>query len=323
MIPRLVVIVGPTAAGKTTLALTLAEAAGAEIISADSQQVYTGMDIGTGKATPAERARARHHLVDVAAPDELMTAARFAILADQVIAEATASGRPIIIAGGTGLYVRALLYGLFDGPSANDALRARLEAEEDATPGSLHARLAIVDPEAAVRLAPPDRRRVIRALEVFELTGKTMSAHQREHDVRRIPPRYPVRVVGLDPPRPELHARIDDRVLGMLAAGWLDEVRALAGRHPPTLRAFSAIGYRELFDHLAAGAPEDGLAEVALAIQRATRRYARRQLSWFRAEPRVTWYTSGADVDISGLTDWLRGAVGGGADAKDPGERTD
>jgi tRNA dimethylallyltransferase len=304
--PRMVVIVGPTASGKSALALDLARAIDGDIVSADSQQVYRGMDIGTAKASPAERLLVPHHLLDVVDPDDEMTAARFVALADQVIAELAARGRPIIVAGGTMLYVRVLLCGLFEAPGADPALRARL-ADEVAEHGSaaLHARLAEVDPAAAARILPGDARRIIRALEVLALTGETMSAHQARHDFRRLPSRYPVRLVGLLPDdRDALYQRIDQRVDQMLAAGLVDEVAGLRARGiRPPLRSQAAIGYREIHRHL------DGdldLGEAARLIKRNSRRYARRQVSWYRAEARVEWHAQAADVDLSDLCRYLR-----------------
>jgi len=294
---KLAVIVGPTASGKTALALRLAEATGGEIVSADSQQVYRGMDIGTGKATPAERARVRHHLIDVVDPDDTMTAARFAGLADQAIAEMDARGVPAIVAGGTGLYVRALLGGLFPGPAADPAVRARLEAESTE---ALEARLAAVDPGA--RLLPGDRVRLIRALEVFELTGRPISDWQREHR-EQAAARYPSRIIGLAPPKDELGTRIDTRVDDMMAAGFLDEVRRLHAAGYAGARSLGAIGYRELGAHLGG---ELDLRAAILAIKQATRRYARRQLGWWRPDPAVAWYRSPGEVDLAELTAWLR-----------------
>jgi tRNA dimethylallyltransferase len=303
--PRVVVIVGPTASGKTALALRLAGAVRergreAEIVSADSQQVYRGMDVGTAKATAEERAGVRHHLIDVVTPSEEMTAARYAALADQAIADIAARGRHPIVAGGTGLYVRALLHGLFEGPPADPVLRARLERK--GAP-ALHARLAAVDPEAAARIDANDLRRIVRALEVHELTGTPISVHQRAHDIRRAPRRYPARVVGLDPPRALLARRIEERVQRMLAAGLVDEVRALAAAgHDLGRRAFDAIGYREARAYLRGELPLDAIAATMTA---ATRRFARRQLAWFRSEPEVAWYNAPDDVPLSALAEWL------------------
>ncbi len=303
--PRLTVIVGPTGAGKTALALAAARRLGGQIVSCDSQQVYRGMDIGTGKATAAERAAVPHHLLDVLAPDEEMTAARFIALADAAIATAASAG-PVIVCGGTGLYVRALLFGLFEGPAADAALRAELEAEAAAHGvEALHARLATIDPAIAPRIERRDLRRIIRALEVHTLTGVPMSVHQAAHDHRVVPPRYPARLVGLAPPRDALYAAIDARVDGMMSAGLLAEVDALraAGFAPP-LRSQAAIGYAELHAYRAGTTTLDEAVEL---IKRNSRRYARRQLAWYRGDQSVTWLAAGADVDLTDLERYHRG----------------
>ena len=277
---------------------------GGEVVSCDSQQVYRGMDIGTGKATAAERDGVPHHLLDVVAPDEDMTAARFAALADAAVADIAGRGRPVIVCGGTGLYVRILLHGLFDAPPADPEVRAALGAFADAHgTAALWQRLAEADPTLAPRIDPADRKRIIRALEVLELTGIPMGEHQARHDFRTLPPRYPTRMVGLAPPRPELYARIDARVDAMLAAGLLDEVRALraAGFAPP-LRSQQAIGYAELHDHLAEVVTIDRAIEL---IKRNSRRYARRQLSWYRSDQSVTWSADPGAVDLDSLQRYL------------------
>jgi tRNA dimethylallyltransferase len=306
--PRLAVIVGPTGAGKTEAALRLAEQAGAEIVSADSQQVYRGMDIGTGKVSPEERARAPHHLIDVVEPDQDMTAARYADLADQAIISAHGRGAPVVVAGGTGLYVRVLLHGLFRGPGRDLAIRRRLIAEAEAEAGGgpelLWRRLGEVDPASAARIDRRDLRRIVRALEVLELTGEPMSAHQARNDFRALPMRYQARLVGIAPERGALYRRIDARVDTMMARGLLDEVRGLrqAG-HGRDLRSQQAIGYAELHAHL------DGAWDLARAVElikRNSRRYARRQLSWYRADPRVAWHASASDIDLAALERYLR-----------------
>jgi tRNA dimethylallyltransferase len=306
--PRLVVVVGPTGAGKSALALALAEATGGELVSCDSQQVYVGMDIGTGKATRAERARVPHHLLDVARPDDDMTAARFIALADAAIADVAARGKPIIVAGGTGLYVRALLYGLFEGPGADPGLRAELDARAAADGvESLHAELATVDPTLAARVEPRDRKRIVRALEVFRLTGVPMSEHQRRHDHRALPPRYRHRLVGLGPDRDALYRAIDARVDAMIAAGLVDEVAALrAAGHAPPLRSQQAIGYAELHEHLAGRLDRSTAIEL---VKRNSRRYARRQLAWYRPDPSVSWAASPAAVDLGALAAYLCGSA--------------
>src|SRR5262249_20213547 len=227
-------------------------------------------------------------------------------LAGAAVAAVARRGRAPIVAGGTGLYVRALLHGMFPGPGADAEVRARLEDEARATSvEALWARLAAVDPAAAARILRRDLRRIVRALEVYELTGTPMSAHQAAHDVARAPSRYPARVVGLDPPRAELHRRIDRRVDEMFAAGLVDEVQGLLARYPRTLAASAAIGYREVIAHLLDGV---ALADAVLAVKRATRRYARRQLAWFRAEPAVAWHPSASEVPVAALAAWLKNA---------------
>jgi tRNA dimethylallyltransferase len=303
--PRLVVIVGPTGAGKTALALALAAAADGEIVSCDSQQVYRGMDLGTGKASAAERARAPHHLLDVIEPDDEMTAARFVALADAAIADVAGRGRAVIVCGGTGLYVRALLFGLFEGPPADPALRAELDAiAADAGAVALWRRLAEVDPDSAARIDRHDRKRLVRALEVYATTGVPLSEHHRRHDHRVVPPRYPHRLIGLAPARDALYAAIDARVDAMIAAGLPAEVAALraAGYQPP-LRSQQAIGYAEL--HAAAAGVHDHARAVEL-IKRNSRHYARRQLSWYRGQAAVEWAASPAAVDLADLAAYLR-----------------
>lgn len=304
--PRVLFILGPTASGKSALAMTLAERTGGEILSADSQQVYVGMDIGTSKPTAAERARVPHHLIDLVRPDEGMTAMQWAARADAALADCARRGVPAIVAGGTGLYVRALRFGLFDGPPADPALRARLAAEAAAAPDgtrALHARLAEVDPAAAARIDANDLIRITRALEVHELTGVPISVHQAAHDHRRVPARQPgARVIGLAPAKDHLGARIDARVDEMLAQGLVAEVDALLARHPADTRAFGAIGYRELVD-VALGRADAALAPAA--IKAATRRYARRQRAWFAGEPDLSWYAQADDAPLAELAAFL------------------
>lgn len=299
-------IVGPTGAGKTRLSIDLAARVGGEVVSADSQQVYIGMDIGTGKASADERARVPHHLLDVVQPDQEMTAARFIELADQAIADIAARGKPVIICGGTGLYVRALLLGLFEGPPASPEIRAELAALGTA---ALHAELSRVDPPAAAKIDPNDAKRMIRALEVFRLTGEPMSAHQARHDHRSLPSRYPARLIGLAPDREALYATIDARVDAMLAAGLEAEVLALRDRgFRPPLRSQQAIGYAELHDL------HDGAVERTRAVElikRNSRHYARRQLSWYRSASTgasaVSWSAAPAAVDLADLERYLAG----------------
>ena len=300
----IVVIVGPTGAGKTRLSLALAERVGGEVVSADSQQVYVGMDIGTGKATAAERERVTHHVLDVVQPDQEMTAQRFVELADCAILDAAARGKPVIVCGGTGLYVRALLLGLFAGPPACPEVRAEFaaRAREHGT-AALHVELARVDPSAAARIDRNDEKRIVRALEVFRITGEPMSAHQAKHDHRSLPRRYAARVIGLSPARDDLYANIEARVDHMVRTGLEAEVAALrASGYRPPLRSQQAIGYAEFHD-AAEGRVDRGRA-IDL-IKRNSRHYARRQLSWYRADATITWYADAAAVDLSELQRYL------------------
>jgi tRNA dimethylallyltransferase len=275
----LLVILGPTASGKSALAEAVAAAVGGEILSVDSMQVYRGMDVGTAKPTPAERARVRYHGIDLVDPDQTFTTARFVAGADATIAAATA---PLVATGGTPLYYKALFEGLFDGPPADPTVRQRLQAEPA---DALHRRLSQVDPTAAARIHANDLKRVVRALEVFELTGRPISSFQT--DWADPQPRHPAKWFGLAWDKDVLNRRINARVKTMLAAGWIDEVRGLLDRFgdlSPT--AGEATGYRELIDHLRGRRSLDDAAE---AIKIATRQLARRQMKWFRRFPQVTW----------------------------------
>ncbi|MFH0810373.1 MAG: tRNA (adenosine(37)-N6)-dimethylallyltransferase MiaA [Pseudomonadota bacterium] len=281
----LLVIVGPTASGKTEVALRLAERIGAEIISADSVQVYRGLDIGSAKPTVAEQAHVRHHLLDVAEPDEQFDAARFRTLAAEAIADIQGRGKAVVVAGGTGLYIRALLGGLFQSPPKDPALRLALTQEaRQRGRESLWQRLAEIDPAAARRIHPRDLVRVIRALEVSALAGRPLSQLQAEHGFGERPYRYVK--IGLLVERPELYRRIEERVGVMLAAGWLDETRRLLERHGPAVRALQALGYFRLVACLQGRL---SIEEARRQIVIDTRRYAKRQLVWFRADPEITW----------------------------------
>ncbi|HEY6078344.1 MAG TPA: tRNA (adenosine(37)-N6)-dimethylallyltransferase MiaA [Polyangiaceae bacterium] len=288
---RLLCIVGPTASGKSALALRLAEQLGGEILSADSMQIYRGFDIGTGKPNADERAAVRHHLLDVAEPLDMWDAARWATEAAVLVAQIRARGRVPIVCGGSFLWVRALIYGLADAPRADEQLREqhRVFAAEHGR-AALHARLAGVDAPSAARLAPNDLMRVSRALEVFELTGVPMSQVQAAHGFRE--PRYPARLLGVLRGRAELDELIARRVTGMLEAGWLSEVAALRELGFADARAMGSVGYRQVSDALASGAPVNPQS-LAEAIVRATRVFARRQRTWLRDQP-VEWLPADA-----------------------------
>lgn len=288
---RLLCIIGPTASGKSSLALRLALDLGGEIISADSMQIYRGFDIGTGKPSADEQAQVPHHFVDVADPLEAWDAAQWAEQATERIAEIRARGRLPIVCGGTFLWVRALIYGLADAPRGDEALRARHRALAEAEGrAALHQKLAEIDPPSAARLAPNDFVRVSRALEVFELTGKPMSQVQAEHGFREA--RFAARLVGVKRERDEHDELIATRVRGMLAGGLVSEVQSLLARGFGEARVMQSVGYRQVFDALAAGTAGDEAA-IADAIVRATRVFARRQRTWLRDQP-VEWLPADA-----------------------------
>lgn len=285
--PRILVLTGPTAAGKTGIGVDLAEKLGAEIVSADSQQVYRFMDVGTAKPTAEERARVPHHLIDVVDPDVQYDAARYAADARRAIDAILARGRAVIVVGGTGLYIRAALVGLHRGPGRDPELRAQLE-EEDASGRSrgdgavLHRKLAAVDPETAERLHPNDKVRIIRALEIQAHTGQAASERKEERE-----PRYEALQIAVDPGRTALIERIEARCDAMIEGGLLQEVRALRERgYGPELASMRAIGYRHMqpvIDGL------ETLANVREQIKHDTRQFARRQRTWLRRVDGLRW----------------------------------
>ena len=269
-------LTGPTAAGKTGVGVELARRIGAEIISLDSMTLYRGMDVGTAKPTKEQRSGVPHHLIDAIEPHEEFSLAQYVEAAHRCIDEITARGREVLFVGGTPLYLKAMLRGIFEGPPADWDLRDRLR---QLGPETLHRELAQVDPASAARLHPNDTRRLIRALEVYEKTGRPISEHQRQFDVGR--PADQCRVFVLDWPRQQLSPRIDRRVEAMFAAGLVDEVRRLLARpQPPSRTARQAVGYREVIDHLAG---KRNLAETIAAVQLHTRQLAKRQRTWFRS----------------------------------------
>jgi tRNA dimethylallyltransferase len=283
-VPTLV-LVGPTAVGKSAVVAALAGRRPLEVVVADSLQVYRGLDIGTAKPTAAERARIPHHLVDVLEPTEPFSAVEFAARARAALAGSAARGHLPVVAGGTGLYVRALLRGPLGGPAGDAALRARLYADAAAEGrGALHARLAAVDPTTAAAIHPHNLVRVLRALELYHLTGCSPSALRT--GLAEGPPPGVV-LVGLRRAKDDLAGRIAARTRAMLDAGLVEEVRGLVARGVPReAKPMGAIGYREILDHLAGRC---SLPEAAVRIDRATRLYAKRQMTWFRREPGLIW----------------------------------
>jgi tRNA dimethylallyltransferase len=289
----LVAIVGPTASGKTSLAVALAERLGGEIVSADSVQIYRRFDIGSGKPSADERARAPHHLVDVVDPLDPIDAAVWARMAEAAIADVRARGRVPIVCGGTFLWVKALLFGLAEAPSADAETRERHRAiaERDGRP-ALHERLREVDAETAARLHPNDFVRVSRALEVLELTGKPMSAWQRDHGFAR--PRHRARLVAIACEPAALTERIAARARAWLAGGWREEVEALLAAGFGEARAMASVGYAQVRSVLAGEAPADDLEG---AVVRATRVFARRQRTWLNHAD-VTWLGSEREAGV-------------------------
>ena len=279
-------IVGPTGAGKSALAMTVAERSNCEIINADSRQFYRGMDLGTAKPSAEDRRRVPHHLIDVRDPDESLDVAEFARLARAAIEVIAARGRNPLVVGGSGLYLRVIRGGIFRGPAASREIRDRLAkvAAENGV-AQLHQRLREIDPEAANRIGVNDLYRVMRALEVFELTGETISAHQRRHRFADIG--YDILTVGVEVERMKLYAAIDRRFDAMVAAGLVAEVRTLIDTgYSPEKPPLSTIGYKQIAAHLRG---ETTLADAVALAKQESRRLAKRQLTWFRREPEIVW----------------------------------
>lgn len=284
--PLLVALVGPTAAGKSALGVALALRVGGEVVSCDSTAVYRGFDVGTDKPSPAQRRGVPHHLVDVVEPAERYSAARYARAAAEAVERVTAAGRLPVLVGGTGLYYRSLVRGLCPAPARDDGLRARLRrvAARRGVEG-LHRWVARVDPDSAARVRPRDEKRLVRALEVYLLTGRTLTAHFA--DTRSPLQHYDVLTFGLRLPAEETARRVAERVDRQFERGVVDEVRrALAAGVPPDAHPFGGLVYRQVLEHLGGARDERATREL---IVRENRRYARRQLIWFRKEPGVRW----------------------------------
>lgn len=299
--PPVIAVVGPTAAGKSALALALARERAGEIVSCDSLQVYRGLDIGSAKPTSEERVSVPHHMLDLVDPDQGFSAADYSRHARAALAGIAERGHLAIVAGGTGLYLRALLQGLFEGPSRDEPLRGRLERiAMRHGDGRLHRMLAQVDPEAAARIPPRDRVRVVRALEVFRSTRRPISEHHRAgtdplrgHDVF---------VVGVDPPREALRAAVERRTAEMYARGLLEEVKGLLDRgYDPQLRPLRAIGYRQAVAVVRGELAGD---EARRAMVAETMRYAKRQMTWFRNQTRAAWFP-GPEPALAAARAWL------------------
>jgi len=283
---KLLVICGPTASGKSNLAVQLAQQLNGEIINADSMQVYKGMDIGTAKLPHDQRGGIPHHLIDVAEPDQLFSAADFVEAADAAISDIASRGKLPIVVGGTGLYIRALLYGLVDSPSGAGAVRARLQHEASVIGNiAMLEKLRAIDPELAAQIHPNNLVRIIRGLEVYYLTGLPLSNYQRQHGFNN--KRYNALQIGIKIEREELYNRIELRVNNMLADGLVEEVRQLFSKgYRSNLKSMRSIGYKEICAFLEG---ELTLDEALILIKRDTRRYAKRQLTWFNSNREIIW----------------------------------
>jgi len=295
MVQKIIIICGPTCTGKTAVGVELAKKFHGEIVSADSQQVWRGFDVGTAKPARDERAAVPHHLIDIANPSERFDAAQFVSLADSAIADIVSRGRVPFVVGGTGMYIRMLLHGVCDAPPRDDDVRVELEAEiaERGLP-ALHARLAEVDPKTAQAISPNDRTRIVRALEIYALTGEAPSELRSAHGF--LERRYAALKIGINMPRETLYERINHRCERMIAEGLVVEVKLLLGKHGPGVQPFSAVGYKEILSHV--GGSLD-LAETVELMKQSTRRFAKRQLTWFRADPEIRWH---APDDIKAIT---------------------
>ena len=279
-------IVGPTGAGKSALAMAVAERSNCEIVNADSRQFYRGMDLGTAKPSAEDQARVPHHLIDVRNPDESLDVAEFAQLARAAIEEIAARGRNPLVVGGSGLYLRVIRGGIFRGPAASPEIRDRFAkiAEEQGV-AHLHQMLREIDPEAANRIGANDLYRIVRALEVFELTGETISAHQLRH--RFADNGYDTLTVGVEVDRKKLYEAIDTRFDAMVAAGLVEEVRTLVtAGYSPEKPPLSTIGYKQIAAYLRG---EIALDDAIAQAKQESRRLAKRQLTWFRRESEIVW----------------------------------
>lgn len=299
---KVLVIVGPTGVGKTQVSLELADILNGEIVSLDSRQVYKYMDIGTAKPTKEEMKKVAHHLIDIVYPDEKFTAADYGKRAREVIKEIIKREKQPIVVGGSGLYLKALIKGFFQGPKGDEKLRERLKEEESKFgPDYLFERLKEVDPKAALRIHPHDSVRIIRALEVHELTGKPITLLQEQGSYE--PFEMEFAKIGLTLERKKLYERIDRRVEKMMREGFLDEVKGLKEKGYPTgLKAFRTVGYQELFSYL------EGKIDFPQAVETIklnTRRYAKRQVTWFRKDKEIKWLDAEKEDLIESMLEYF------------------
>lgn len=307
--PPLLVITGPTATGKSNVAVTVSEMLGGEVISADSMLIYRHMDIGTAKPSAAERRGIPHHLIDIVNPDEEYSVALFQQQARAAIKDVLKRGKLPLLVGGTGLYVNAVIDSYdFSSAGGDRSLREKLKREiETSGAESLHQRLKEVDPRTAERLHPKDSRRVARALEVYYRTGRSISSFQYKDDQKK--PIYNLKMFGLTLSREVLYRRIEERVDEMIGAGLVDEVRGLLARgYAPELPAMRGLGYKEIITHLL---NDLTLKEAVTLLKRNTRRFAKRQLTWFRKDNRIEWLDVGNYGNISVLAQEISAKAAG------------
>jgi tRNA dimethylallyltransferase len=292
LLQPILVIAGSTATGKTAAAIEIARQLGGELVGADSVQVYRGFDIGSAKPSAAELRGVEHHLIDVFDPNQEVDAMAYAALGDAAIRDIVGRGRLPIVVGGTGLWIRALIRGLVDVPAVDQVIRKRLEDAAMKDGGAaLHARLGEVDPISAKAIHPNDSLRIVRALEVYEQTGMPLGALRAEHALGQ--PRYRALLIVLEMEHEGHGAVIEDRARRMLEAGWVDEVRSLRERWGDQIRPFGSVGYREVLEHIREDVPFE---ETVRRIRKSTRIYARRQRTWFRSEPGVSWRSESAEL---------------------------
>ncbi len=308
----IVAFVGPTASGKTALAVNVAQRLGAEIISADSMQVYRGMEIGAGAPSADELASVPHHFIGHLEPSDSWSAGQFERQAAPIARRLNQAGKPAVVAGGSGLYVRALIDGLFDGPPVDPDIRRTVQQECEAFGNEvMFERLEAADPEYAAVIEPGDARRIVRALEVLRQTGKPLSQWHREYRSER--PRFDAKLFAIDWPRAELYERVNRRVDAMLEAGLLGEVRQLiAGGYETEIARIRSLGYREMAAYLRG---ELSLEEATGQMKMKTRRFAKRQLTWFRPDPRVEWLTPPAGDDWEPLAAYVLGRINAAAES--------
>lgn len=293
---KIIIILGPTAVGKTKVGIELAKRFNGEIVSADSQQVWKGFDVGTAKANLTERSEIKHHLVDIAEPTETFDAKRFVEEADRAIADISNRSKVPFVVGGTGMYIRMLEKGLCEAPPRDEAFRAKMDAAiASGALDKLYEELKTKDPSSAKKIHPNDQTRIVRALEIFHATGAPASKLRDQH--RFAEKRYDTLKIGLECDRKELYRRIDARVDEMMAAGLVDEVKGLLANYDANLQPFLAVGYKEIVAFIKG---EISLEDAIRLTKRESRHFAKRQLTWFGADPEISWYKA-SDVDKMSL----------------------